>query len=174
MRFAMEVAPHGWRSVRGAMDDEAERVSRLTDLEREALEAFLRCSDIQLVARIIGKSIPTAEQRLARARRKLGVHRSIDAAHMYARVQGRLTYGSAIYTPSVVADVDPPDLHVVPAENGSRISLLPFPTQGRPWNDHPGWVRLGTIGGGMLLAAISIVLIADLLETVTRIVRQMH
>ena len=156
------------------MDDEAERVRRLTPLEREALEAFLQRSDVQVVAQIIGKSVPTAEQRLARARRKLGVHRSIDAAHMYARVEGRLTYGSAIYTPSVVADADPPDLHVDPAENGNGMSLLPVPTKGRPWNDHPAWVRLGTIGGGMLFAATSIVLIADLLETVTRIVRQMH
>lgn len=155
------------------MDDEAERVSRLTALEREALEAFLQCSDVQVVARIIGKSVPTAEQRLARARRKLGVHRTIDAALMYARVQG-LTYGSAIYTPSVVADVDPPDLDVVPAENGSGISLLPFPTKGRPWNDLPVWTRLAMIAGGMLFASLSIVLIADLLETVTRIVGQMR
>lgn len=156
------------------MDEEAKRVGSLSDLEREALEVFLHRSDVKEVARAIGKSPAAAEQRLARARRKLGVKRSIDAAHMLARVAGVSMYGSAIYASSVVAEPAPPDLKLDPAENGKRVTLLPFPTKGRPWNDLPAWVRLVTIGGGILLASASIVLIADLLETVTRIVRQMH
>lgn len=156
------------------MDDEADRVSKLTDLEREALCALLRHSQIKDVARSIGKSPFAAEQRLRRARQKLGVGRSIDAALMLARVEGTGAYGSPIYSPSVVAEPVPSELNLDPAENGCGSNLLPFPTKGRPWNDLPIWVRLATIGGGMLFASASIVLIADLLETVTRIVRQIH
>jgi DNA-binding CsgD family transcriptional regulator len=49
-----------------------DQIDALSDLEKEALRLFLVVSDQKELARRIGRSPATVEQRLARARRKLG------------------------------------------------------------------------------------------------------
>jgi DNA-binding CsgD family transcriptional regulator/predicted outer membrane lipoprotein len=153
------------------MVDERALVALLTDAEKEALRAFLSKSEIKEVARSIGRSPYTVEQRLKRARRKLGVRRSIDAAHMLARVEAAI-YGSPVYATSDIA-VEPDDASDVdPVEEVSGRLALPFPTMGRPWNDSSLGFRVMAILAGMLLATACALLTAALYEQVDRIVRQ--
>lgn len=152
------------------MESEAERVASLTEAEKEVLRLYLRTSGLIDVARAIGKSEPAVEQRFARARRRLGVRRTLDAANMLARVEGGETYGSGIYAAStaVTPDAEPPPASSF--ESGGRLhGLAPFPTKGRPWNDLPIWARLVWIGAGMLLVTIAATLAVSLAEGVTRI-----
>lgn len=155
------------------MIEERRLVDSLTDAEREVLRAFLTRSEIKEVARVLGRSPAAVEQRLARARRKLGVRRSIDAAHMLARVEGTPLSGLPIYAPSDVAEepVFPSNLDL--AEEGVGAIPPPFPTTGRPWNDSSVWVRVIAIVLGTFIATASALLAASLLEAIDRVVRQL-
>jgi len=82
------------RSERGGL---VNPVEALSDLEKEALRLFLVSSDQRELARRVGRSPATVEQRLARARRKLGVARTLDAALLLAEREGVSTYGTNIY-----------------------------------------------------------------------------
>ena len=147
----------------------------LSDLEKEALRLFLISSDQKELARRIGRSPATVEQRLARARRKLGVARSLDAALLLAEHEGRGTYGKAIYGDSLHGEADGSALKLwPPKERGGRQSLTFFPTRGRPWNTLPAWARLALILGGMLTLLIAAVVTVSLGESISRIVRQFH
>ncbi|KRB92931.1 MULTISPECIES: LuxR C-terminal-related transcriptional regulator [unclassified Sphingomonas] len=112
------------------MQEESELIELLTEVERETLRAFLARSEVKEVARALGKSTFAVEQRLARARRKLGVRRSIDAALMLARAEGVNMYGSPIYALSDVAPDDPDGSTVGPVEEGRWFDRLPFPGGG--------------------------------------------
>src|SRR3954469_22149059 len=115
-------------------------VDALSDLEKEALRLFLVSSDQKELARRIGRSPATVEQRLARARRKLGVARSLDAALLLAEHEGRGTYGTAIYGESLHGGSDAAALKLWPPKGrGAQPNLTFFPTRGRPWNSLPAW-----------------------------------
>jgi DNA-binding CsgD family transcriptional regulator len=147
----------------------------LSDLEKEALRLFLVASDQKELARRIGRSPATVEQRLARARRKLGVARSLDAALLLAEREGNQTYGNAIYGESLRGEAEKSALKLwPPKERGAAKSLSFFPTRGRPWNMLPTWARLALILGGMLALLIAAVAVVSLGESITRIVRQVH
>jgi len=147
----------------------------LSDLEKEALRLFLVSSDQKELARRIGRSPATVEQRLARARRKLGVARSLDAALLLAERDGNQTYGTAIYGESLHGEPDKPALKLwPPKERGAAQSLSIFPTRGRPWNTLPAWARLVLILGGMVALMIGAVATVSLGESASRIVRQLH
>ena len=150
-------------------------IDELSDLEKEVLRLFLVSSDQKELARRIGRSPATVEQRLARARRKLGVARSLDAALMLAEWEGRGMYGTAISCDSLRGAEDRPTLKLRPPKDrdGSQ-SLTFFPTRGRPWNTLPAWARLALILGGMLALLIATVAAVSLGEGVTRIVRQLY
>jgi len=153
----------------------ADLIEALSDLEKEALRLFLISSDQKELARRIGRSPATVEQRLARARRKLGVARSLDAALLLAEHEGRGTYGTAIYGDSLHGDPDPSALKLwPPKERGATQNLTFFPTRGRPWNTLPAWARLALILGGILALLIATVAAVSLGEAVTRIVRQLY
>ena len=150
-------------------------INALSDLEKEALRLFLVSSDQKEVARRIGRSPATVEQRLARARRKLGVARSLDAALLLAEHEGRSTYGTAIYGDSLHGGPAAAALKLwPPKDHGARQSLMFFPTRGRPWNTLPAWARLVMILGGMLALLILAVAAVSLGEGVSSIVRQFH
>ncbi len=153
------------------MDEEAELVESLTVAELETPRALLTTSKIKEVARVLDISPHTVEQRLKRARARLGVSTSIDGAHMVARVEGRM-YGLPVYANSDVAEgaVDAASIDL--AEKGRERLSLPFPTKGRPWNDSSIWVRVIAIAAGTLIATVSALLAASLLETINRIARQ--
>jgi DNA-binding CsgD family transcriptional regulator len=152
-----------------------DQIDALSDLEKEALRLFLVVSDQKELARRIGRSPATVEQRLARARRKLGVARSLDAALLLAEHEGRSTYGTAIYGDSLHGA---PALAALklwpPRDRTGNQSLAFFPTRGRPWNTLPPWVRLALILGGMVALLIGAVATVSLGESITRIVRQLH
>jgi DNA-binding CsgD family transcriptional regulator len=150
-------------------------IDALSDLEKEALRLFLVASDQKEVARRIGRSPATVEQRLARARRKLGVARSLDAALLLAEREGNSTYGNAIYGESLRGDADRTALKLwPPKDRGAGHSLSFFPTRGRPWNTLPAWARLALILGGMVALLIVAVATVSIEESITRIVRQLH
>lgn len=153
------------------MGEERALIDSLTDAEREALSAYLSKSEIKEVARVLGRSPHTVEQRLKRARRKLGVRRSIDAAHMLARVNAG-TYGSPVYASSDIAEGNGDRSNVVPAEEGSGRFPMPFPTKGRPWNDSSIWVRIVAIVVVVFIATASALLSSSLLESINRLVGQ--
>ena len=150
-------------------------IDALSDLEKEALRLFLVSSDQKELARRIGRSPATVEQRLARARRKLGVARSLDAALLLAEREGNPTYGTAIYGESINGEAEKSALKLwPPKDRGATQSLSFFPTRGRPWNTLPAWARLALILGGMLALLIAAVAVVSLGESITRIVRQFH
>ena len=150
-------------------------IDALSDLEKEALRLFLVSSDQKELARRIGRSPATVEQRLARARRKLGVSRSLDAALLLAEREGNQTYGTAIYGGSLHGKPEKSALKLwPPKERGAAHSLSFFPTRGRPWNTLPAWARLTLIMGGMLTLLIAAVATVSLGEGISSIVRQLH
>ena len=150
-------------------------IDALSDLEKEALRLFLVSSDQKELARRIGRSPATVEQRLARARRKLGVARSLDAALLLAEREGNQTYGKAIYGESLHGEPEKSALKLwPPKERGAAQSLSFFPTRGRPWNTLPAWARLALILGGMLALLIATVATVSIGESLSRIVRQFH
>ena len=150
-------------------------IDALSELEKEALRLFLISSDQKELARRIGRSPATVEQRLARARRKLGVARSLDAALLLAEREGNQTYGTAIYGESLHGEPEKSALKLwPPKERGAAQSLSFFPTRGRPWNTLPAWARLALILGGMLALLIAAVATVSIGESLSRIVRQFH
>jgi DNA-binding CsgD family transcriptional regulator len=154
---------------------ESEILADLTDAEKEVLRLFLTTSDPKEIARAIDRSQHTVEQRLTRARRKLGVNRSLDAAHLLAHAEGNPAYGKAIYGSSVHGDDLPFTLKRSPSEGGAGLSgFAPFPTKGRPWNALPPWLRLVMIVGGMLAITISAVVVVSIGEALSSIARQHH
>jgi len=163
------------------MGEEKRRIEALTEVEREALRAYLTSSEVKEVARVIGRSPAAIEQRLARARRKLGVRRSIDAAHMLGRVesrtpvqpQGLAMYGSPVYATTDIAEDTAAPFKITPAEEGDWRDQLPFPTKGRPWNDSSVRGRLIAILVGVMLATASALMATSLLEVTDHVVRQL-
>jgi len=148
----------------------------LSDLEKEALRLFLVSSDQKELARRIGRSPATVEQRLARARRKLGVSRSLDAALLLAeREGGTKAHGTALYGETLHGEAEKSALKLwPPKERGAAQSLSFFPTRGRPWNTLPAWARLTLIMGGMLTLLIAAVATVSLGEGISSIVRQLR
>jgi len=153
----------------------AELIDELSDLEKEVLRLFLVSSDQKDLARRIGRSPATVEQRLARARRKLGVTRSLDAALLLAEHEGRGAYGTAIYGDSLHREPDKPAPKLwPPKDRGAAQSLAFLPTRGRPWNTLPMWARLTMIVGGMFALLIATVAAVSIGESISRIVQQLH
>jgi len=150
-------------------------IAALSDLEKEALRLFLVSSDQKELARRIGRSPATVEQRLARARRKLGVARSLDAALLLAEREGNQTYGKAIYGETLHGEADQVALNLwPPKDRRAAHSLSFFPTRGRPWNTLPAWARLALILGGMLVLLIATVATVSIGESISRIVQQLR
>lgn len=136
--------------------DPDERIAALTDNERHALRIFISKSDVKEIGRELGKSPHTVEKYLASARTKLGVRRSLDAAHILAQAEGNPVYGRVVYRPSAV-EAPTPDLL-------SR-------RHGRPWNAIPRWSRAGIILGGLLVLVVVMVLAVNIADTLARLDR---
>jgi DNA-binding CsgD family transcriptional regulator len=144
-----------------------ERVADLTEIERETLRAFLRSSDPKALARQFGISEHTVKQRLGRARAKLGVGRTLDAAHLLARADGDSIYPSMVYTDLAHGDGARSAATDLSSDAVPSWSLLP--SRDRPWNTQPGWVRLALIVAGMLAITITAVLAVDIMDTWSRL-----
>jgi DNA-binding CsgD family transcriptional regulator len=152
----------------------ADPFDALSDLEKEALRLFMISSDQKELARRIGRSPATVEQRLARARRKLGVARSLDAALLLAERERPGTYGTAIYADSIHGGLEPQGLNLWPPKERSETHSVAFlPSRGRPWNTLPAWARIVVIVAGMLALLIATVATVSIGEGLTSIVRQL-
>ena len=150
-------------------------IDALSDLEKEVLRLFLVSSDQKDLARRIGRSPATVEQRLTRARRKLGVARSLDAALLLAEREGSKTYGTAIYGDSLRGDEERHTIRwQAPKGRGADQGLMFLPTRGRPWNMLPIWARLTLILGGIFFLLVASVAAVALGQSVSSIVRQFH
>ena len=147
-------------------------IAELTDAEKEVLRLYLTATDQKEIARIIERSPSAVEQRLASARRKLKVNRSIDAAHQLAHAEGNPAYGMAIYGSSSGSEARNFGLMAPSSEGGSGLfSQMPFPTKGRPWNALPIGSRLIVIVAGVLALALSAILLVSIGEALSAILR---
>ncbi len=118
------------------------KFDRLTDGQKECLRLFHARWEVKNIARHIGRSPVTVNQRLAAARRHLGVDRSAEAARLLFQYEGGM-YEPPIYEPEIV--VLPPVEAALLADSsgeGKHIFPLPFPTGGRPHNEMTFTVKL--------------------------------
>ncbi len=134
----------------------------------ETLRHVLAHRNSKEIARIMGVSPHTVDERIRRAIRALGVTSRIEAARMMAASNGDAAYQSLIYQPPQLG-VTEPKLDGEPALSGTGfgdlLSIgLPFPTKARPKNTHglqermlwPVLIAFGTI---MAFAALYTVLL---------------
>ena len=152
------------------MDGDA--IAGLTNAEKEVLRLYLTVTDQKEIARLIDRSPSAVEQRLAGARRKLNVNRSIDAAHLLAHAEGNPAYGLAIYGSSSASEARKFTLNPASSEGGVRLTgLVPFPTKGRPWNALPIGPRLIAIVAGVFVLVLSAVIVVSIGEALSAIAR---
>ena len=156
----------------GPMD--SERISKLTEAQRTCLRMVLMHLSSKDIARELGISPHTVDQRLRMAIQTLGVANRFEAARILARHEGHATYQTPVYQSPDVAPalsagtVNPSDIQGVrqgdhgfhgsavregqlafrapafAAANGSFINL-PIPTPGRERNDLNAAQRLAWI-----------------------------
>jgi len=116
----------------------SDRFDRLTEGQKECLRLFHARWEVKDIARSIGRSPVTVNQRLTAARRHLGVDRSAEAARLLAEHENASTaptYSPPIYEPLIVGEGTTPPAHP-PHGDGEHWGFpMPFPTRGRPAND---------------------------------------
>lgn len=88
------------------MDNEADLWARLSDKQRACLDLLLERRTSKQMARMLGISKPTVDQRIAAARIILGAQDRDEAARIYARLKA--IYDRDIYDPVQVPE--PPKL----------------------------------------------------------------
>lgn len=142
---------------------ESDRIAKLTEAQRVCLRMVLMHLSSKDIARELGISPHTVDQRLRMAIQTLGVANRFEAARILARLEAQTPYQSAVYqTPHVApqpihATVDLSDIHGVRQVNeayhgsavreeqiafrtpafatGGGFINLPIPTPGRERND---------------------------------------
>ena len=162
---------------------ESERIDKLTEAQRVCLRMVLMHLSSKDIARELGISPHTVDQRLRMAIQALGVANRFEAARILARYESQTPYQSAVYqTPhiapaSVHASIDLSDIHGVRQGNeayqgsavreeqiafrtpafatGGTFVNLPFPTPGRERNDLNIVQRLGWIVSIAIASALA-------------------
>jgi len=162
---------------------ESDRIQKLTEAQRVCLRMVLMHLSSKDIARELGISPHTVDQRLRMAIQALGVANRFEAARILARYESQTPYQSAVYqTPHVApapipATVGLSDIHGVrqgseayhgsavreeqiafrtPAfATGSSFVNLPFPTPGRERNDLNIVQRLGWIVSIAIASALA-------------------
>jgi DNA-binding CsgD family transcriptional regulator len=142
-------------------------VGDLTENEKEVLRLFLVSSDIKVIAQRIDRHPITVKQRLARARRKLNVNRSLDAAHLLAREEG-IAYPSGIRPDSTRGGEAPQASSVAAAERGVSWQQAILPTKGRPWNALPIATRIVVMVVGTLMLTLATLATVAIGESISR------
>ena len=128
----------------------AEKIAHLTPGQKECLRLFHARHEIKDIARLLGRSEVTINQRLAAARRHLGVNRSSEAARLLVAYEGE-TDIPPIYESSPVGGT-PGTVAVQPQDGARHWNIpMPFPTPGRTENDLS---LIGKINYALLLAAL--------------------
>jgi DNA-binding CsgD family transcriptional regulator len=86
-------------------EDDHARIARLTEKQRQCLDLVVLRKTSKEIARQLGISKPTVDQRIASARQILGARDRDEAAIMYA--QGCVLYDRVTYDPACVSFFDP-------------------------------------------------------------------
>jgi DNA-binding CsgD family transcriptional regulator len=143
-------------------------IARLSAAQVDTLRHVLAHRSSKEIARVMGVSPHTVDERIRRAIRTLGVSTRVEAARMVAASEAEPAYQPLIYQPSQLGPAAPEgDITVVPAKvsAGGFLSIgFPFPTRDRPTNTHglkerilwPILIAFGTI---MAFAALYTVLL---------------
>ena len=143
-------------------------IEKLSAAQVETLQHVFAHRSSKEIARIMGVSPHTVDERLRRAIRLLGVNSRIEAARLVAGNASPSAYQPLIYQPSELApSSNAPDEQAALTGKGepSAFSIgYPFPTKARPINTHglrermiwPILIAFGTI---MAFAALYAVLL---------------
>ncbi|MEA3263270.1 MAG: DUF4019 domain-containing protein [Pseudomonadota bacterium] len=115
----------------------------LTDKEKETLRLLVQGYDAKSMARRLGLSVHTVNERLRDARRKLGTSSSREAARLLREAEGE--------SPELLGDKDLGD---APQDQAQQMS--PQPAQGRGISRRTGWIFGGlTMSATLALLALS-------------------
>lgn len=113
------------------------RFDSLSAGQKECLRLYHARWEIKEIARHVNRSAVTVNQRLALARKHLGVTRSAEAARLLAEYEAGAVgiYSPPIYRPEMVGTAD---IEVPIAPGGEELVggfPWPFPTASKPTND---------------------------------------
>lgn len=112
-------------------DIERTKVARLTEKQRQCLQLVVMRKSSKEIARELGISKPTVDQRIANARQILGARNRDEAAIMFAR--GSETYDQVIYDSARVPSFDPLPESSTPEARfdiGLKLEEAPIPFSG--------------------------------------------
>jgi DNA-binding CsgD family transcriptional regulator len=115
----------------GFVETESERVARLTDKQRQCLHLVVLRKSSKEIARVLGISKPTVDQRIANARNILRASSRDEAALMFARHAE--TYDRVIYDPARVPSPPPfidRSTQEVPHDSGLMLQEAAIPFSG--------------------------------------------
>jgi DNA-binding CsgD family transcriptional regulator len=166
-------------------DDGLARWLRLTEKQRACLDLLIERKTSKEIARILGISKPTVDQRITAARIILGAANRDEAALIYARLKqlyDRITYDSVqVPSPPMLVPSDFPDGDPEPvlklsdsaaptfgAGQGSRDFFLPFRDGWR--HDHSIQARVMIMVGILVALVIVVFLGLGIAEALTRLV----
>lgn len=143
-------------------------LAKLSAAQVETLQHVFAHRSSKEIARLMGVSPHTVDERLRRAMRVLGVVSRIEAARLVVGDQTPQTYQSLIYQPSELAERSQSADVEIALQGGVRSKAfqigLPFPTRDRPFNTHGlkeriVWPLLIAFGTIMAFAALYAVLL---------------
>lgn len=120
----------------------------LTDKEKETLRLLVQGYDAKSMARRLGLSVHTVNERLRDARRKLGTSSSREAARLLREAEGESL--------ELLGDKDLGD---APLDQAQQMS--PQPAQGRGISRRTGWI----IGGSIMSATLALLALSALSGT---------
>jgi len=175
-----------------------DRVTRLTEGQRDVLRMVDRHMETKEIARVLGISPDGVNQRVKAAMRTLGVNKRRDAALILAEAEGQEAYPPQVYLPRDIASGPDPATFAASIGNGretepissgamreeqaafeavpqlrSRRFQLPLPIRGDRPGDLNALQRLGWIFGMMLLIAFAFGVFLAGMEALSRLGRNL-
>jgi DNA-binding CsgD family transcriptional regulator len=175
-----------------------DRLTRLTEGQRDVLRMVDRHMETKEIARALGISPDGVNQRVKAAMRILGVNKRRDAALMLAEAEGGDAYPPQVYPPRDIAFGSDPATFAPSTGNGremepvssgtmreeqaafgavpqfrSRRFRLPLPVGGNRPGDLNALQRLGWIFGAMLLIAFAFGVFLAGMEALSRLGRNL-
>lgn len=162
----------------------ANPAAELSEKQREVLDLVVARKSSKEIARILGISKPTVDQRIALARQKYGAANRNELVAKYlarSNMYDRVTYDTAQLSPDVLAS----DIWPQGEQNGPVFSVadvagfvpaypapdhLPFPRPLETLDRKFGvFGRLGAIGLLAALMAVSLLAMLSMAETLTKL-----
>jgi DNA-binding CsgD family transcriptional regulator len=149
-------------------NNQGQYVEKLSAAQVETLQHVFAHRSSKEIARIMGVSPHTVDDRLRRAIRTLGVTSRIEAARIVAERTGDRPQPLIYQASQLVSATSPTDDGHASHDSGTPIAAFgigyPFPTRGRPYNSHGRrerilWPILIAFGTIMAFAALYSVLL---------------